>query len=108
MIKKFSEGRKRLGENELGLLFGVGEVPEKSDLEFYNTFGKDFGKSFDETRLRELRRRPDHPIDMQFIQKLPLETLQDHQGKCPAARFLFNDRRTFDIVVKLMIQNIKI
>ena len=72
MIKKFSEARKRLRENELSLLYGVGEVPEKSDLEFYNTFCEDFGKLFDKTWLNELKKRPNHPIDMQFIQNLPL------------------------------------
>lgn len=39
--------RKKGQENHLSILYGSGEIPEKSFYKFFNTFGKDFGKFFD-------------------------------------------------------------
>ena len=99
---------KKLHENQVSILYGSGEIPDKSFYKFFNTFGKDFGKAFDENRLKSLERSPDHPIDMSFLAMLPGTTLHKHQSKFPQARFIMNDKIIFEIVVKLIIQNIKI
>lgn len=83
--------RKDRQDNHLSVLYGSGEIPDKSFYRFYNTFGKDFGKFFDESRLKQLEKSPDHPIDLKFLDKVSEETLQRHQAKCPQARFIMND-----------------
>ena len=100
--------RKNRQDNHLSILYGSGEIPEKSFYKFFNTFGKDFGKFFDESRLKQLEKSPDHPIDLNFLEKVSEETLHRNQAKCPQARFIMNDKRIFEIVVKLVIQNITI
>jgi len=100
--------RKEVRDNRLSILYGSGEIPDKSFYKFFNTFGKDFGKFFDDSRLKQLEKSPDHPIDMNFLEKVSEEALHRNQAKCPQARFIMNDKRIFEIVVKLVIQNITI
>lgn len=83
--------RKNRQDNHLSILYGSGEIPEKSFYKFFNTFGKDFGKFFDESRLKQLEKSPDHPIDLNFLEKVSEETLHRNQAKCPQARFIMND-----------------
>jgi len=87
----------------LNLLYGSGEQPNNSDYRFYNSFGKDFGGKFNEARLTELDMNPDYPIDMKFMDSVSLDSIYKNQDKFPQARFLFNDSRTFDITLKLVI-----
>jgi hypothetical protein len=105
-IRQISEEnatKRRFKENDINLLFGSGEQPNDSDYRFYNSFGKDFGGKFESTRLIELDENPDYPIDMKFIDKIPREVVYRNQEKFPQARFLFNDARTFEITLKLVI-----
>ena len=87
------------------MLYGSGEQPRDSHYRFFNTFGKDFGGEFDQTRIKDME--PDYPIDMNFYQEMSDDLQYKNQEKCPQARFLFNDRRSFEICVKLVIQNVK-
>ena len=50
---------------------------------------------------------PDYPIDMKFFGQLSDDVQYQNQEKCPQARFLFSDARTFEITLKLVIQNAK-
>jgi hypothetical protein len=45
---------------------------------------------------------------MKFMQLLPVDILHKYQGKFPQARFIMNDKRTFETTIKLVLQNIKL
>jgi len=62
--------KRRLGENEIYLLYGSGEQSMKSNYKFFNSYGKDFHCEFDKNRLDLLNETPDDPIDMRFMDKL--------------------------------------
>jgi hypothetical protein len=48
----------------------------------------------------------DSPIDMSMMHKIPDELRHKLQPKCPNSRFLMNNRRAFEITLKLVIANI--
>lgn len=52
------------------MLYGSGEQPITSDYKFFNSFGKEFAGKFDKKRLNFLNKNGDHPIDMNFMEKL--------------------------------------
>lgn len=106
-IAEDNSSKRRYLPHQRNILYGAGEQRDDSNYKFFNTFGKDFGGKFDISRLKRLDSCPDYPIDMKFFEKLSDDQQYFNQEKCPQARFLFNDERTFDITLKLIIQNVK-
>ncbi len=91
--------------HKMCILHGAGEKSVNYDFYFFNTFGKDFGGPFDETRLQGLK--PDFPIDMRYLSKLEPAALIDVQPKCPQARFLMNNSVIMEVTLKLIFLNIQ-
>lgn len=100
--------KRRLTPNQINLLYGSGDQSVKSDYRFYNSYGKEFSGCFSKDRLKQLERTPDHPIDMRFLDDMPMEAISKIQHKCPQSRFLMNDTQAFEITLKLVIQYIKL
>ena len=59
--------------------------------------------NFCEKRKKELENYPDYPIDMEFMKQIEPNMVNEIQSKCPQARFLMNNRLTFEITLKLVI-----
>lgn len=95
--------KRRLTPNQINLLYGSGDQSVKSDYRFYNSYGKEFSGCFSKDRLKQLERNPDHPIDMRFMDELPMEIIYKLQHKCPQSRFIMNDPQAFEITLKLVI-----
>ena len=94
-------------DHGISILYGSGEQPSSSDYKFFNTFGNFAGK-FDQRRLEVLDKIADSPIDMRFMENLPHDVIMEIQSKCPKARYLLNDKRSFEITLKLVIIFIKL
>lgn len=94
-------------DHGISILYGSGEQPSSSDYKFFNTFGNFAGK-FDQRRLEVLDKIADSPIDMRFMENLPHDVIMEIQSKCPQARYLLNDKRSFEITLKLVIIFIKL
>lgn len=87
-LRQLSEDAKMrslLHKRDVPVLYGAVDAPEGHL--FMNTFGRDFAKVG--LIYRKDVTVKDHPIDLRFIEDMPLPVLQKNQTKFPSARFVF-------------------
>ena len=71
-LAEASQLRGSIQQRQLVLLYGAGDVPPESPCRFFNTFGREFARALSQEKLHL---PSDHPIDMQFLEVMPLASL---------------------------------